>query len=225
MHAPQISTWDPYEIQRYEQLYCELYEKKVQAELHKLGMKLIAISDTHGSFAFHKNRFYEFLDTVEDFDLCILLGDIHPAEIPVILDCIPVEKIIGLKGNHDDFDLYSRVGIREISGELYEYQGVRFVGLDGSFRYKSEPFPSHTQYESLKIARTLPDADVLLTHDIMMTNFHGEPAHSGLIGITDYVYSRGVQWHFHGHIHQSYEKPYPNGTKEKSVYLCEYIEI
>lgn len=29
----------------------------------------------------------------------------------------------------------------------------------------------------------------------------------------------------HGHLHSSYQKEYDNGTVEKCVYLCEYLEI
>lgn len=217
--------WDPFEIRKYEELYNDLFARKVFVRPRQFGMKLIVISDTHGYLAFDKSRFPSFLDSVGEYDLCLLLGDIHLAEMPIILDCIPIEKIIAVKGNHDMFDIYSKFGVRDISGNSYEYNGVRFVGLDGSFKYKSEPFPSHTQYESLVIANRLPKADVLLSHDIMLSNFDREPAHSGLIGITYYIYANSVQWHFHGHIHKSYESEYLNGSREKSVYLCEYVEI
>ena len=221
----KAAKWDPFEIRKYEGLYDTLLAKKGIAEHRQFGLKLLIISDTHGYLAFDKSRFPSFLDTVGEYDLCLLLGDIHPAEMPIILDCIPIEKIIAVKGNHDVFDIYSKFGVRDISGNSIEYKGVRFVGLDVSFKYKTEPFPSHTQYESLVIANKLPRADILLSHDIMLSNFDREPAHSGLIGITYYIYANSVQWHFHGHIHKSYESEYLNGSREKSVYLCEYVEI
>ncbi|MBQ9929516.1 MAG: metallophosphoesterase family protein [Oscillospiraceae bacterium] len=221
----KAARWDPFEIRRFEEFYKRFLTEKAVPEKKKLGLKLIVISDTHGYLAFDKSRFPTFMDTVADFDLCLLLGDVTAAEMPVILDCIPREKILAIKGNHDAFDIYSRFGVQEISGRVCEYQGVRFAGLDGSFRYKKERFPSHTQYESLQLARAMPEADVLLSHDVMLSDFYRDPAHSGLIGITYYVFRRGVQWHFHGHIHKSYERCYENGTREKSVYQCEYIEI
>jgi len=217
--------WDPFEIQKYAPLYQHLQENAAKAVPGRFGIKLLIIADTHGYLAFDKSRFPAFLDSAGDFDLCILLGDIHPAEMPIILDCIPKENIIALKGNHDPFDLYERFGIRDVSGRCFTYRGVRFAGLEGSFRYKTEPCPSFTQYESLVEADALPEADILLTHDIALCDFTRSPAHAGLIGISHYIYKHGVTWHFHGHIHQSYEKCYGNGTKEKSVYLCEIVEI
>lgn len=133
--------------------------------------------------------------------------------------------IIGVKGNHDDFSIYSDCGVCDISGKTYKYKGVTFAGIDGSFRYKDTSFPSHTQYESLLLAQNLSQADILITHDILLDSFDNDSAHGGLIGITQYIYSNSVKWHFHGHIHQSYQKQYENGTKEKSVYLCEWVEI
>lgn len=221
----KAARWDAYEMQKYEELYRHIHENRTMARQRRLGLKLLILSDTHGHLAFDKSRFPAFLDTVGEFDLCILLGDIHPAEMPIILDCIPKEKIIALKGNHDEFDLYERFGIRDISGRCFTYKGVRFAGLEGSFRYKAEPCPSYTQYESLLAADELPQADVLLTHDIALCDFTRSPAHAGLIGIAHYIYKHGVLFHFHGHIHQSWEKSYDNGTIEKSIYLCEAVEI
>lgn len=218
-------SFDPTEIKKYEELYRDLRSNYKIIKPKKTGLRLLVISDTHGYLAFGKNRFANYLDTIGGFDLCVLLGDIHPAELPIILDCIPLEMIIGVKGNHDPFTIYSDYGIRDISGKSYKYKGVTFAGIEGSFRYKDAQFPSYTQYESLLLAQTLPQADVLLTHDVLLDNFECEPAHAGLIGITQYIYSNRVQWHFHGHIHHSYHKQYENGTNEKSIYLCEYVEI
>lgn len=221
----KAAKFDTFEIKKYDELFGHLKDNAQPVEFKKLGLKLLVISDTHGYFAFGENRLPNYLDTIGEFDLCVLLGDVHPAEMPLILDCIPREKIIALKGNHDSFSIYSDFGVRDIAGTDFEYKGVRFVGIDGSFKYKKEQFPSHTQYESLRDARCLPVADVLLTHDVMLSDFEREPAHAGLIGITYYIYEKKPFYHIHGHIHKSYWKQYENGTKEKSVYLCEYIEI
>lgn len=221
----KAAKFEPFEIKKYEELFSYLNENMKVRESKKLGIRLLVISDTHGYLAFGENRFPNFLDTIGEFDLCILLGDVHPAEMPLILDCVPREKIIAVKGNHDSFSIYSDFGIRDVAGTVFEYKGIRFAGIDGSFRYKNERFPSHTQYESLRMALVLPKADVLLTHDVMLNNFECEPAHSGLIGITYYIYKNLPCHHIHGHIHKSYERQYNNGTEEKSVYLCEYVEI
>lgn len=216
---------DSFEIKAYEELFCHLKAELMPVEPKKLGLRLLVIADTHGHLAYNKARLPSYLDRAGEFDLCVLLGDIHVAEMPLILDCIPREKIVALRGNHDSFSLYAEHGIRDVSGSAFEFGGVRFAAIDGSFRYKKERFPSYTQYESLKLAYQLPEADVLLTHDVMLSDFEREPAHAGLIGISYYVFNKRPVWHIHGHIHKPYASEYENGTKERSVCLCEIIEI
>ena len=110
-------SFDPTEIKKYEELYRDLRSNYKMIKPKKPGLRLLVISDTHGYLAFDKNRFANYLDTIGEFDLCILLGDVHPAELPIILDCIPREMIIGVKGNHDAFSIYSDCGIRDVSGK------------------------------------------------------------------------------------------------------------
>lgn len=211
---------------KYFETIVEYYTRKDKKIVEReLGLKLIVISDTHGDLAFG-NRFEEFMLDKNDYDLCIILGDIYGYELDKILKIIPKDKIIALRGNHDSFEVYDEYGIRNINGSIFVYKGIKFAGIEGSFRYKDTEFPSYTHYESLCMASEMPPkADVLITHDRMFTESRYNDAHAGLVGITYYVFENAVQWHIHGHIHESYQKEYSNGTHEKSVYGCEYIEI
>lgn len=219
--------FDPFEIVIYESLVESLTDNKKDIERVSLGLKLLLISDTHGCLKSKGDEFEEFVKSSGDFDLCILLGDLRPIDIYKILAVIPLHKIVALKGNHDFDTLYSDHGIKEVSGKVFKYKGVTFAGIDGTFRYKNERFPSHTQYESLKIAAELPPADVLISHDRIFSYANTEDlTHVGLVGCTYYVFANDcVQWHIHGHIHLSYQDDYSNGTREKSVYMWEVIEI
>ena len=219
------SKYSPFELEKYDELVPHLKACKAEAVYKKLGLKLIVISDTHGHFAFGRDRLFEFMKSVAEYDLCVLLGDIHVYDLEQIVEIIPKEKILALRGNHDSYDLYEHVGIREMSGRTVTYNGVTFAAIEGSFRYKDKEFPSFTQYDSLRRFENMKKADVLLTHDCMFEHSKTDTAHAGLIGITRYIYKNAPVWHIHGHIHQSYQKTYDNGTTEKCVYLCEYLEI
>jgi len=221
----KAEKFDPFEIQKYGELCAELERNAEKRETKHFGLRTVVLSDTHGYLAFGEHRFPKFLDAVGAFDLCILLGDHHPAELPLILDCVPAERIVAIRGNHDSFSQYDKMGIRDISGKSFTFGGVRFAGIDGSFRYKNESFPSYTQYESLMLSMALPDADVLLSHDGMLRDPSREPAHAGLVGINHYLYTRPVHLHLHGHVHKSYEGICETGVREKCVYLCERVEI
>jgi len=221
----KAKKYGQFESESYEDLVRHFESSATKVVNKRLGLKLVVISDTHGDLAFD-NRFAKFMDSVQEYDLVVILGDIYVYELNKIVDIIPNEKIIALRGNHDSYDIYEKFGIRNINGQKFTYNGIDFVGIEGSFKYKKADFPSYTHYESLQLATMMPQkADVLLTHDCMFTESKYDIAHSGLAGITYYVLNNAVQWHIHGHIHKSYKKNYLNGTIEKSVYGCEYIEI
>lgn len=221
----KAKTYDQFETKYFEKLVSYYLDNHRTVVPNQLGLKLIMISDTHGDLAFG-NRFESFMSQVSDYDLCVILGDIYGCELEKVLQIVPKEKIIALRGNHDSFDVYDKFGIRNINGQVFLYKGKKLAGIEGSFRYKKAKFPSYTHYESLYLASKMPQkADVLLSHDCMFIESKYDMAHSGLAGITYYVYENAVQWHIHGHIHKSYQKKYSNGTNEKSVYGCEYLEI
>ncbi len=221
----KAKSFGSFELEKYDELIPYLKACKKQAQPKKHGLKLIVISDTHGHFAFGEDRLPTFLKNVPEYDLCILLGDIHPHDLAQIVGLIPKSKIIAIRGNHDSFDLYEKEGIREMSGKKVSYKGLSFAGIEGSFRYKDRSFPSFTQYESLVLSESMSPADVLISHDCVFEHSKNDVAHAGLAGITKYIYEHAPDLHIHGHIHQSYQKTYDNGTVEKSVYLCEYMEI
>ena len=221
----RAKRFDPFELQKYDELVPYLKSIKKQAVPRKLGLKLIVISDTHGYFAFDKTRLPEYMSKIDEYDLCVLLGDIHRYDLEQIVEIIPKEKILALRGNHDSYELYERVGIKEMSARTVTYKGVTFAGIEGSFRYKNGIYPSFTQYESLYQFEELQPADVLLSHDGMFENSKNDIAHAGLAGITKYIYEYSPVMHIHGHLHQSYSRVYDNGTVEKCVYLFEHFEI
>lgn len=217
--------FDSFELQKYEQLVAHLKENGRQVEQRNLGLKMIVISDTHGDIAFHEDDFECFVRNIKEYDLCLLLGDLHPRDLEIILQYIPKHKMAAIKGNHDSFELYKRVGIREFSGRTVSCKGVTIAGIEGSFKYKKERYPLFTQYESLVLAQSIPAADVVVTHDKAFETSIGNMAHIGLVGTTYLIYRDAVLWHIHGHLHKSYQKVMENGTVEKSVYQYEYIEI
>lgn len=215
-----------FELKPYEALVSYLKKNSKAANGEKLGVKLIVISDTHGDIALAPERFEHFLQRAGGYDLCVILGDIMSYELDEILKRIPRDKIIALRGNHDTFDVYDKHKIRNINGKIFKYKGVSFAGIEGSFRYKNENFPSYSQAESLALARKMKGgADVLLSHDAMFSEAKYDMAHAGLSGITYYAYKNAVKYHIHGHLHKSYSGEYSNKTVEKCVHGYEIVEI
>ena len=187
------------------------------------SIKLIVISDTHNCLNYEE--FGNFIKEHSDFDLCLLLGDHNSNDIEIILKYISKEKIYGLLGNHD-FDYISSYGINNLNGRVININGVKLLGIQGSFKYKPSDFPSFTQQDSIEFLNNKESVDILISHDNRFdSSMIGNPAHQGLFGITYYIFKNKVPYHIHGHIHNPYKKTMINGTQELSVYMYEYIEL
>lgn len=186
------------------------------------AITLLVIADTHGTL--DEDKFKQYILN-KQYDVCIMLGDHYNRDIDIILKYVDKSKIYGIKGNHD-YDYLSSYNIPNINGNIIEINGVKILGMEGSFKYKPVDFPSFTQEESIDFFNSKPKVDILVTHD---KKFDYEklkdPAHQGLIGITNYIFKNKIPIHIHGHIHEPYIKKMINGTNEYSIFEYEIIKI
>ena len=186
------------------------------------SITLLVIADTHGTL--NEDEFKKYLEN-RQYDICIMLGDHYNRDIDIILRYVDKYKIYGIKGNHD-YNYLNDYSISNISGQVIEINGVKILGMEGSFKYKPVDFPSFTQEDSITFLEDKPKVDILVTHD---KKFDYEklkdPAHQGLIGITNYIFKNKIPVHIHGHIHEPYVKKMMNGTTEYSVFGYEIIKI
>ena len=184
---------------------------------------LLVIADPHGDFTLNQNLKYELEN--REYDLCCVLGDVKDSDVKIILEYIPKEKIVALLGNHDRFNVLENFGLMDLNGKVVEVNGVKIGGIQGSFKYKNEEFPSFTHEESIDFLNQMPPVDILLSHDKPFTIDYHQPSHDGLKGITHYLYKNRVPMNIHGHIHTSYLDKLKNGTIVKGVYEVEMVEV
>ena len=186
------------------------------------SISLLVIADTHGTL--NEDKFKQYLEN-KQYDIYVMLGDHNKRDIDIILKYVDKSKIYGIKGNHD-YDYLSDYSITNINGNIIEINGIKILGMEGSFKYKSVDFPSFTQEDSITFLENKPKVDILVTHD---KKFDYEklkdPAHQGLTGITNYIFKNKIPIHIHGHIHETYTKKMINGTTEYSVFGYEIIKI
>jgi len=186
------------------------------------SISLLVIADTHGTL--DEDKFRQYLEN-KQYDVCIMLGDHYNRDVDIILKYVDKSKIYGIKGNHD-YDYLSDYSIPNINGNIIQKNGVNMLGMEGSFKYKPVDFPSFTQEDSITFLESKTKVDILVTHD---KKFDYEklkdPAHQGLIGITNYIFKNKIPVHVYGHIHESYMKKMINGTIEYSVFGYEIIKI
>ena len=186
------------------------------------SLKLIVISDTHNDLNF--NEFKRFVHKHNNYDICILLGDHSSNDIEKILKCIDKTKIYGLLGNHDK-NYLKEYNIKSLNGQVININDISLLGIEGSYKYKEEDYPSFTQKESIDFLNDKPKVDILVHDNRFDSSKIYDVAHQGLFGITYYLYKNKIPYHIHGHIHKSYKNILKNDTKEISVYMYEYIEL
>lgn len=187
------------------------------------SIKMIVITDTHNCI--NINDFSNFIKKHSYFDICLLLGDHNSNDIEIILKYIDKDKIYALLGNHD-YNYIEEYELHNLNGNIININGVKLLGIQGSFKYKPSDFPSFTQKESIEFLNSKESVDILVSHDNRFdSSMIGNPAHQGLFGITYYLFKNRVPYHIHGHVHNPYRNEMVNGTKEISSYMYEYIEL
>lgn len=187
------------------------------------NIRLLVISDTHNTL--DEEKFKSFVVDHNNYDICLLLGDFGYRDLPIILKYIEREKIYALLGNHDN-DYIKEYNLNDLNGNVINVNGIKLLGIQGSFKYKPSNFPSFSQKESIEFLKDKEEVDILVSHDTKFnSNLARNPAHQGLFGITYYLFKNRVPYHIHGHIHDPYKSTMINGTKEISIFNYEFIEL
>lgn len=212
---------------KFEKKYVNQEEKllKMYGNINTFNkhLKMIIISDTHNTL--NEEEFKIFVNEHQIYDVCLLLGDFGSNDLPIILKYIDKEKIYALLGNHD-YNYIKDYELNNLNGKIININGVKLLGIEGSFKYKPVNFPSFSQKDSIIFLNDKESVDILISHDTKFNDkAFNDPAHQGLFGITYYLYKNNVPYHIHGHIHSRYKKKMINGTTEISVFKYEFIEL
>ena len=194
----------------------ELIDRYPKANKINKNITILAISDTHNHLDIN-----ELENINDDYEVCVLLGDISQNDLDLILKYIPREKIIGIHGNCDRNDFLDKNNINNIHGKVIDVNGIKFAGISGS--YLSHNGFNHE--ESLTFLNNLPNADILISHDKAYTKKGIDKYHLGLKGITTYLYKERIAYHLHGHLHQNDIDTLLNGTISIGVYGIKIIKL
>ncbi|MGN0995582.1 MAG: metallophosphoesterase [Candidatus Ventricola sp.] len=148
---------------------------------------------------------------LEGVELVLSCGDLPP-EYLSFLTCFTPAPILYIHGNHDGKYL-SRPpeGCVCIEDTIYEYKGLRILGLGGSMRYGPGPH-QYTEREMLRRVRRLrfklwrsKGIDILLTHaPAYQLGDDTDLAHTGFETFLQLIDRYHPRLLVHGHVHQSY---------------------
>lgn len=170
-------------------------------------MKILAVADVESRY------YYEYFTPgkLDEFDLILGCGDLR-REYLEFLATMSRCPVLYVRGNHNaDFQKRPPEGCVCVDGRLYVHEGVRILGLGGSYRYRAgENMYTEAQMRQ-RIARTRPALwrhrgfDILLTHAPMYgLNDLENLAHRGFECFRDLLDGYKPKYFLHGHVHRSY---------------------
>ncbi len=172
-------------------------------------MKILVLADEECKvyWDFFKKEYFEGID------LIVSCGDLNARYLSFLttLTAIPV---LYVRGNHDTGYLTEGGdpdGCICIEDKVYVFQGVRFAGLGGCFRYNNGPI-QYTERQMRKRARRLilpilfhGGVDVLVTHaPARGVNDSSDMCHRGFQTFVDFIHRYKPIYFVHGHVHMSY---------------------
>lgn len=169
-------------------------------------VRVMLFSDFHNTVHYDDLKQALFNQPVPD--VIFTLGDISVSDLLFIKSLFQDVPIYGVCGNHDSQQTLNMADILNIHGKVVEIGGVRFAGIGGSVRYKPGAYTMFSHNESMDLAKTLPPADILVSHDKAyernLTTFSSEITknpHEGMAGVSYYLRKHSPFLHIHGHIH------------------------
>lgn len=172
-------------------------------------MKILIVSDTESKALWD---FYE-PGKLDEYDLILSCGDLD-AEYLSFLATFTKVPVLYVHGNHDDsYAQKPPEGCICIEDMVYNYKGLRIVGLGGSLRYKPG-IHQYTQREMKTRAHALRfrlwknrGFDILLTHAPAEGYGDAEDMpHHGFSAFLSMMDRYRPRYMIHGHVHASYTR-------------------
>lgn len=196
-------------------------------------MKILIIADEEDPYLWSRTR-----ENHPKVDLILSCGDLESTYLQYLVTIYNC-PLLYVHGNHDaHYAERPPEGCICIEDMVYDFQGLRILGLGGSFRYRQGEH-MYTEQEMQKkylrawrFVRKHRGFDILLTH---------APAYG--MGDLDNLSHRGFQlfeklirkyhprYHVHGHVHRSYDshfirvRGYDGGTTAINAFGKYYLEI
>jgi Icc-related predicted phosphoesterase len=196
-------------------------------------MKIMFVADEESKLIwdFFKKEDYK------DIDLIISCGDLKPQYLTFMATMIPV-PLLYVHGNHDDkYEQTPPEGCICIEDEIYNFEGIRILGLGGSQRYK-DGTNQYTEKEMERRVRKLrwklmrsKGFDILVTHAPAQGLHDGKDlCHQGFDVFNRLIERYEPQYFVHGHVHKNYGHKFiredrVGGTQVVNAYERCVIEI
>ena len=179
-------------------------------------MRILAVSDTEAK------QFYDYYrpGVLAEYDLILACGDLKAPYLEFLVTMARC-PVLYVHGNHDErFEKRPPEGCDCVEDMIYEYKGIRILGLGGSYRYR-EGSCMYSEKQMRRRVRRLywklrksGGFDILLTHAPArgLNDFDTLP-HRGFEVFHDLLEKYKPKYFIHGHIHMEYGHDIPRVTR------------
>lgn len=185
-------------------------------------MKILTVADEEAPV------FYDYYTPgkLDQFDLILSCGDLHRSYLEFLVTMARC-PLLYVHGNHDEsYAKQPPEGCICIDDQIYYHQGVRILGLGGSYRYREGRY-MYTEGQMRSRVRKLwyplwrsRGFDILLTHaPARHVNDLDNLTHRGFECFNDLLDKYRPAYLVHGHIHKNY------GIKIPQRQMCGDTEV
>lgn len=179
-------------------------------------MKILAVADEESKFLYD----YYTPGKLDGYDLIIACGDLKKSYLEFLVTMARC-PLLYVHGNHDEgFDDDPPEGCTCIDDQFYVYQGIRILGLGGSYRYREGQYLYTEAQMQGRILHLWPALwwykgfDILVTHaPARGINDFDSLSHRGFECFGELLEKYHPKYFLHGHIHANYGVHIPQRTE------------
>lgn len=169
-------------------------------------------------------------DRFAGIDLIISCGDL-PASYLSFIATMFSGDVLYVPGNHDENYLrHPPEGCINIDNRIFNWHGLRILGLGGSYRYKPGPYQYDEREMTIRLIKRKFDLwrskgiDMLVTHSPARNINDGDDLpHRGFETFVEILDTYKPQYFVHGHVHMNYGN-YPRFTQYNDTVIINAYE-
>lgn len=182
-------------------------------------MRILTVSDVESDYLYE----YYAPGKLDNVDLIIACGDLNVEYLEFLVTMANC-PLLYVHGNHDDKFKREPEGCICIDDKFYVHNGIRFVGLGGSYRYREGKYMFSERQMKIRVhkmwikIRRHRGLDVLVTHaPARHLNDMDNRTHRGFECFNSLLDRLKPKLFVHGHVHTNYGAMIPqrceyNGT-------------
>ncbi len=159
-------------------------------------MRILVLADI-GDLHWHHGR--------GEAEVLVACGDVADQVVLEAAEAYGCSRIFAVKGNHDPATPFPKP-MESLHLCAREWEGVRFGGFNGAWKYKRQGAFLYSQEEVSEALADFPPVDVMVAHNSPRgLHDRDDGVHIGFEGLGDYV-ARACPWVLlHGHQHLNRE--------------------